>query len=58
MAYFDQKHNLRKMKTHSDTLMVIELQVPNRKNAYSENAMHTADKDSGIINNMKTYAWT
>lgn len=31
MAYFDQKHNLRKLKTHSDTMMIIELQVPDRK---------------------------
>lgn len=58
MAYFDQKHTLRKLKAHSDTMLVIELQVPERNNKYAENTMRTADKNSGEINNMKTYAWT
>ena len=58
IAYFDKKNVLRKLKAHADTMLIIELQVPERKDSYAENTIHTADKNSGEINNMKTYAWT
>ena len=58
IALFDQRHTLRKLKAHSDTMIIIELQVPEKENAYAENTMNTASKNFGEINNMKTYAWT
>ena len=57
-AFFDNKHSLLLVKPHPDTMLIIEFQVPDHKDVYTENKMTTADKNSGEINNMKTYAWT
>jgi hypothetical protein len=58
LAFFDQRHTLRSLKLHSDTMLIVELQVPERDKSYANNAINTANKDAGEINNMKTYAWT
>lgn len=57
-AFFDTKHSLRMLKPHPDTMLIIEFQVPDHKDEYTENKMTTANKNSGEINNMKTYAWS
>ena len=54
-AFFDTKHSLRMLKPSPDTMLIIELQVPDNKNEYTENKMTTAGKDFGEISNMKTY---
>lgn len=58
IALFDHKTTLRKLKTHPDTMLLIELQVPEREKSYAENTMNTANKNFGEINSLKTYAWT